>query len=104
MRRKGASLLLLVLLLLHWGMALAAASPLLPGPADPLSDGDEIYPVSLRYRQQVDEQIGLAQMPAAAGPSALFPTPRGQPAGLEGAPPARPTGTALLYTLMSLRR
>jgi hypothetical protein len=103
MRRKGASLLLLVLLL-HWGVALAAASPLLPGPTDPLSDEDQVYPFSLRYRQQVDEQIGLAQMPAAAGPAALFPTPCGLPAGPEGAPPARLAGTDLLYTLMSLRR
>jgi hypothetical protein len=85
------------LLLLHWGVALAAASPLPPGPAE-----DEIYPFSLRYRQQVEEHIGLAQLPTAAGLFAPFPDP-GWPARLEGALPTGPAGTDLLYALKSLR-
>jgi hypothetical protein len=90
------------LLLLHGSVALAAASPLLSGSADPLTGEDEIYPFSLRYRQQVDEQIGLAQMPAAAGFAALFPACAG-PVGEDGPPPAGPAGIDLLFALKSLR-
>jgi hypothetical protein len=99
MRREGVSLLLLVLLLLHGGMALAAASPQLPGP---LSGEDEIYPFSLRYRKQVDEQIALTQLPAAAGLPAPPPTCELTPS-LEGVPLTQPAGTDLLYLLMSLQ-
>jgi hypothetical protein len=100
MRRKGSCLLLLVLLL--WGVALAGPSPVPAGCDEPLAGEDEIYPLSLLYREQVDEEIGLAQMPAVVGLALRFPT-CGVPACLEEAPPARPTGANLFYTLMSLR-
>jgi hypothetical protein len=94
--------LFLVLLLVHGSVALAAATPLLSGSADPLTGEDEVYPFSLRYRQQVDEQIGLAQMPASAGLAALFAA-CGGPGPHEGPPPSGPAGTDLLFALKSLR-
>jgi hypothetical protein len=101
MGRKGASLLLFVLLL-HGIMVLAADIALVADPADPFSGEDEIYPFSLRYRQQVDEQIAQTHLQTPAGLSG--PAPIGEwPPGFDRVPLNRPAGTDLLYMLMSLR-
>jgi hypothetical protein len=101
MRRKGASLLLLVLLLLHCGVALAA-TPVPPGPDDPLTGDDEIYPLSLRYREQVDDHLSPAQMLAPTRVAALSPA-CGRPVKHDGPPPVGPAGNDLLFSLKSLR-
>jgi hypothetical protein len=100
---KPHTLFVFLVFLFLWGANEALASSWLPHPEQQTPADQEVFPLALRYREQLLDQSIPNICPLL--PDDLLPQPaprRGPSACAEGIRP-RPTGDTLLSLLMSLR-
>ncbi len=100
---KRYPLVVLLYLLGQWGIApgWSAVAELPPAHCPPVSS--DVFPLAIRYREEVRARVAQAELPPAPPAPAERPAAR----GWSGAPaevcPPRPVPARLVYLLMSLR-
>ncbi len=98
MRPRTLLVVVLILFCVRMSGRAPAAGPR-PGPDGAPAGPQKVYPVSLRYRQQLDRQVRL---PAPTSPAPPVRPPDGRPlrlAAATAAPPSEPALPSLLVRL-----